>query len=145
MTGPVWTKDQGELLLQQLLLVLGFASCCGEWVVRLFAVSSPEESYGRAGRSEVRGLSLCGPASAAATARLMVLQYKSRRAGSIPVPIRCGGWYWPGKVVLTAALLNAFSIASPCRVWGLGFCIFVNKLKIHSGTQILLNDVWVAS
>lgn len=115
---------------------LGLCSAVGTEALLPLSVSSPGESSGKAGRNELPLLpqQLC----------LIILQKQSRRAGSIPAPVEvCSGVY-PAKLFSPLPCYPS-PIASPCHVWGLGFCIFVNKLKIHSGIQILLNDVWVAS
>lgn len=42
-------------------------------------------------------------------------------------------------------LVILFPLLLPVMFGGLASVFFANKLKIHSGIQILLNDVWVAS
>lgn len=118
---------------------LGVWVCAVLWGQRLFYPSLCPPQVRAVGK--LVGMScLCFLSSSC----LIILQKQSRRAGSISAPVEvCSGVY-PAKLFSPLPCYPS-PIASPCHVWGLGFCIFVNKLKIHSGIQILLNDVWVAS
>lgn len=89
---------------------LGVWICVLMWAQALLPLS-PGESCGRAGRNELPLLPAC----------LIILQLQSRRAGSISAPVEVGGGVFPAKLFSPC---YPFPIASPCHVWGLGFCIF---------------------